>query len=41
MRNGVAALSAFFGNDPRTTRYGIADRQWGLAQLAACRAAAS
>ena len=39
MRNDVAALDRFFWNDPRTTRYGIADRQWGMAEIAAYRAA--
>ena len=39
MRNDVVALNDFFWDDPRTTRYGIADRQWGLAQIAAYRAA--
>lgn len=39
MTNDVDALNAFFWNDPRTTRYGIADRQWGMAELRAYRAA--
>ena len=39
MANDVAALNAFFWDDPRTTRYGIADRQLGMAELAAWRAA--
>ena len=39
MANDVAALNAFFWADERTTRYGIADRQWGIAQLATFRAA--
>lgn len=39
MRNDAAALGAFFWADERVTRYGIADRQWGAAQLAAFRAA--
>lgn len=38
MRNDVAALNAWFWDDPRTTRYGIADRQLGYAQVAAHRA---
>lgn len=38
MANDVAALNAFFRDDPRTTRYGIADRQWGAEQIAAFRA---
>ncbi|HEX6703451.1 MAG TPA: oxalurate catabolism protein HpxZ [Albitalea sp.] len=38
MANDVAALNAWFWDDPRTTRYGIADRQWGMAELAAYRA---
>jgi len=39
MANDVDALNAYFWDDPRTTRYGIADRQWGMAQLVAFRAA--
>jgi hypothetical protein len=39
MANDVAALNAFFWHDERTTRYGIADRQWGIAELVAFRAA--
>ena len=39
MANDVGALRAFFWSDPRTTRYGIADRQWGAEELAAYRAA--
>jgi hypothetical protein len=39
MANDVAALNAFFWNDARTTRYGIADRQLGIAELIAFRAA--
>lgn len=39
MGNDVAALNAFFWEDPRTTRYGIADRQWGHAELVAYRQA--
>lgn len=39
MSNDVAALNAFFWQDERTTRYGIADRQWGIAELEAYRAA--
>ena len=39
MSNDVAALNAFFWQDERTTRYGIADRQWGIAELMAYRAA--
>lgn len=38
MANDVAALNAFFRDDPRTTRYGIADRQRGMAEIAAFRA---
>ena len=41
MANDVDALNAYFWDDPRTTRYGIADRQWGMAQLVAFRAATS
>lgn len=39
MANDVDALNAFFWEDPRTTRYGIQDRQWGHAALVAYRAA--
>ncbi|MGM9490828.1 oxalurate catabolism protein HpxZ [Ideonella sp. YS5] len=39
MANDVAALNGFFWQDPRTTRYGIADRQLGIAELVAFRAA--
>ncbi len=38
MSNDVAALNAFFWDDPRVTRYGIADRQWGIEELVAYRA---
>ena len=38
MDNDVAALNAYFWDDPRVTRYGIADRQWGHAELVAHRA---
>lgn len=39
MANDLAALDAFFWSDARVTRYGIADRQWGIAELRAYRAA--
>lgn len=39
MRNDVETLNAFFWADPRVTRYGIADRQWGFDALTAFRAA--
>lgn len=39
MTNDLAALDAFFWDDPRVTRYGIADRQHGIAELRAFRAA--
>lgn len=39
MSNDVAALNAFFWQDERTTRYGIADRQWGITELVAYRTA--
>ena len=39
MANHTAALNAFFWQDARVTRYGIADRQWGIDQLIAYRAA--
>ena len=41
MGNDRAALNAFFWADPRVTRYGIADRQWGIDELVAFRAATS
>jgi len=39
MTNDLAALDAFFWDDERVTRYGIADRQWGIDELRAYRAA--
>ncbi len=39
MANDVAALNAYFWPDARITRYGIADRQLGIAELIAFRAA--
>ena len=33
MRNDLAALDAFFWDDARVTRYGIADRQFGIDEL--------
>lgn len=39
MGNDLDALDAFFWHDARLTRYGIADRQWGIDQLRAHRAA--
>ncbi len=39
MTNDVDALNDFFWDDARTTRYGIADRQWGMEELRAYRAA--
>lgn len=39
MANDVEALNAFFWDDARTTRYGIADRQWGIDELRTYRAA--
>lgn len=39
MANDLAALDAFFWPDERLTRYGIADRQWGVTELRAFRAA--
>lgn len=38
MANDTAALAGFFWDDPRVTRYGIADRQWGAQALAQWRA---
>jgi hypothetical protein len=40
MGNDLAALNGFFWADARVTRYGIADRQWGIAELVAFRSAA-
>ena len=39
MANDLTALDAFFWPDERLTRYGIADRQWGIAELRAFREA--
>lgn len=39
MDNDVAALNAYFWADARLTRYGIADRQLGIAEMTAFRAA--
>ncbi len=39
MTNDTAALDAYFWDDARVTRYGIADRQLGSAALRAFRAA--
>lgn len=39
MTNDLEALNSFFWQDPRTTRYGIADRQWGHDDLVAYREA--
>lgn len=39
MANDRAALDAYFWDDPRVTRYGIADRQHGSEALRAFRAA--
>jgi hypothetical protein len=39
MANDVAALNGFFWDDARVTRYGMADRQWGMDELVAFRAA--
>jgi hypothetical protein len=39
MGNDVAALNAFFWADPRVTRYGIQDRQFGIDELIAFRSA--
>lgn len=38
MSNDIDALNAFFWCSPQVTRYGIADRQWGHAELVAYRA---
>jgi hypothetical protein len=39
MANDVEALIEFFWADPRLTRYGIADRQLGIAEMRAFRRA--
>lgn len=39
MDNDVAKLNGYFWPDARLTRYGIADRQLGIAELVAFRAA--
>ena len=39
MANDVEALIDFFWADPRLTRYGIADRQFGMAQMRTFRRA--
>lgn len=39
MANDVETLTAFFWNDARLTRYGVADRQLGFAQQLAYRRA--
>jgi len=39
MSNDLPTLDAFFWDDDRVTRYGIADRQWGIDELRAYRAA--
>jgi hypothetical protein len=39
MANDVEALIDFFWADPRLTRYGIADRQFGIAEMRAFRRA--
>jgi hypothetical protein len=38
MANDVAALDSFFWDSPHVTRYGIADRQWGIDELRQFRA---
>jgi hypothetical protein len=39
MANDVETLIAFFWADPRLTRYGIADRQFGIAEMRTFRRA--
>jgi Protein of unknown function (DUF3225) len=39
MANDVATLVAFFWPDARLTRYGIADRQWGIDEMRVFRGA--
>jgi hypothetical protein len=38
MTNDLAALDNFFWDNPSVTRYGIADRQWGIDELRQFRA---
>ncbi len=38
MSNDVEAINGFFWDDARLTRYGIADRQLGMAEMKAFRA---
>lgn len=38
MANDLARLDHFFWDSPHTTRYGIADKQWGIDELRAYRA---
>jgi hypothetical protein len=37
MSNDVEALTSYFWPDARLTRYGIADRQWGIDEMIAFR----
>jgi len=37
MSNDLLALREYFWDDPGVTRYGIADRQWGIEELDAYR----
>jgi hypothetical protein len=39
--NDVAALDAFFRDDPRTIRYGVNENLYGVAEIAGFRAARS
>lgn len=39
MSNDVDRLNRWFWEDARVTRYGIADRQWGIDEIKAYRAA--
>ena len=39
--NDVAALDAFFRDDPRTVRYGVNENLYGFAEISAFRAARS
>jgi len=41
LTNDVAALDAFFHDDPRTIRYGTAENLYGFAEIKAFRAARS
>lgn len=41
LRHDVAALDAFFHDDPQTLRYGVAELDYGIAAIRSYRAAAA